>query len=123
MEFNNLYYKSLGSVFNQDESLNKLDCYCYLVAKLCPTLCNPMDCSPPGSSVHGIFQARILEWVAISFSKVSSGPGTEPVSPSLAGRFFATEPPGQAPKLDRFHNFDLKQLYIFLLRHNTEKIM
>ena len=36
------------------------------VAQLCPTLCNPMDCSLPGSSVHGIFQARILEWVAIS---------------------------------------------------------
>ena len=38
------------------------------VAKSCPTFCDPMDCSPPGSSVHGIFQARILEWVAISFS-------------------------------------------------------
>ena len=37
--------------------------------QLCPTLCGPMDCSPPGSSVHGIFQARILEWVAISFSR------------------------------------------------------
>ena len=35
----------------------------------CPTLCDPMDCSPPGSSVHGILQARILEWVAISFSR------------------------------------------------------
>ena len=35
---------------------------------LCPTLCDPVDCSPPGSSVHGILQARILEWVAISFS-------------------------------------------------------
>ena len=34
----------------------------------CPTLCDPMDCSPPGSSVHGILQARTLEWVAISFS-------------------------------------------------------
>ena len=34
----------------------------------CPTLCDPMDCSPPGSSVHGIFQARVLEWVAIAFS-------------------------------------------------------
>ena len=34
----------------------------------CPTLCNPMDCSLPGSSVHGIFQARVLEWVAIAFS-------------------------------------------------------
>ena len=36
------------------------------VAQSCPTVCDPMDCSPPGSSVHGIFQARILEWVAIS---------------------------------------------------------
>ena len=34
----------------------------------CPTLCDPMDCSPPGSSVHGIFQARVLEWGAIAFS-------------------------------------------------------
>ena len=39
-----------------------------LVPKLCPTLCDPMDCNTPGSSVHGIPQARILEWVAISFS-------------------------------------------------------
>ena len=37
--------------------------------QLCPTLCDPMDSSPPGSSVHSILQARILEWVAISFSK------------------------------------------------------
>ena len=44
------------------------------VAKLCPTLCNPMDYSLPDSSVHGIFQARILEWVVISFSRRSSQP-------------------------------------------------
>ena len=44
------------------------------VAQSCPTLCNPMDCSLPGSSVHGIFQAIILEWIAISFSKGSSQP-------------------------------------------------
>ena len=42
------------------------------VTQSCPTLCDPMDCSPPGTSVHEIFQARILEWVAISFSKPSS---------------------------------------------------
>ena len=42
------------------------------VAQSCLTLCDPMDCSLPGSSVHGIFQARVLEWVAISFSRVSS---------------------------------------------------
>ena len=41
-------------------------------AQSCPTLCDPMDCSPPSSSVHGIFQARILEWVTISFSRRSS---------------------------------------------------
>ena len=40
-----------------------------LVAQSCPTLCDPVDCSPPGFSVHGILQARILEWVATSFSK------------------------------------------------------
>ena len=38
------------------------------VAQPCPTLCDPMDCSPPGSSAHGIFQARVLEWGAIAFS-------------------------------------------------------
>ena len=42
------------------------------VAQLCPTLCSPMDCRPPGSSIHGLFQARVLEWVAVSFSRGSS---------------------------------------------------
>ena len=41
---------------------------CVLVTQLCPTLCDPMDSNPPGSSVHGILQARILQWVASSFS-------------------------------------------------------
>ena len=44
------------------------------VAKSCPTFCNPVDCNLPGSSVHGIFQAIVLEWIAISFSRVSSQP-------------------------------------------------
>ena len=44
----------------------------------CPTLCNPRDCSPPGSSIHGILQARILEWVAISFSKAEQVEVEEP---------------------------------------------
>ena len=44
------------------------------VAQSCPTLCDPMDCSPPGSSAHGIFQARVLEWVAIAFSIISYTP-------------------------------------------------
>ena len=44
------------------------------VAQSCPTLCNPINCSVPGSSVHGIFQATVLEWIAISFSRGSSQP-------------------------------------------------
>ena len=47
---------------------------CCLVTQLCLTLCSPMDCSPLGSSVYGIFQARILEWVAVPSSRGSSQP-------------------------------------------------
>ena len=57
-----------------------------------------MDCSLPGFSVHRVFQARILEWVAISFCRGSSQPGIKPalpVSPAWAGRFFTAEPPGK----------------------------
>ena len=60
---------------------------CHLVAQSCPTLCHPMDGSLPGSSVHGILQARILEWVAISSSRDLPDPGIEPkslISPALA---------------------------------------
>ena len=57
-------------------------CSC-LVAQSCPTLREPMDCSPPGSSVHGILQARILAWVAISFSRASSRPRERILSPTL----------------------------------------
>ena len=58
------------------------------VAQSCLTLCNPMDCSPPGSSVHGILQARILEWVAISFSRGSSQPRDRTQVSHIAGRHF-----------------------------------
>ena len=58
------------------------------VTQSCPTLCNPMDCSPPGSSVHGILQARILEWVAISFSRGSSQPRDRIWFSRIAGRRF-----------------------------------
>ena len=49
-------------------------CVCVLSHFSCVRLCNPMDCSPPGSSLHGILQARMLEWVAISFSRENSRP-------------------------------------------------
>ena len=62
--------------------------YACTVTQSCPTLCNPMDCSPPGSPVHGILQARILEWVAISFSRGSSQPRDRTPVSYIAGRFF-----------------------------------
>ena len=58
------------------------------VAQSCLTLCDPMDCSLPGSSVHGIFQARILEWVTISLSKVSSQPRDQTQVTCIAGSRF-----------------------------------
>ena len=58
------------------------------VAQPCPTFCDPMDCSLPGSSVHGIFQARVLEWVAISFSRGSSQPRDRIWDSHIAGRCF-----------------------------------
>ena len=73
----------------------QMGCCCCLVAKLCLTLCDPMDCSPPGSSVHGMSQARILEWVAISCSRGSSQPRDQAHVSCLAGKFFTTQPPGK----------------------------
>ena len=68
----------------------------YAVAQSYPALCNPIDCSPPGFSVHGIFQARILEWVAmpsapgyLPYSKIKP---TSPVSPAFGEDSLLTEP-------------------------------
>ena len=58
------------------------------VTQSCPTLCDPMDCSLSGSSVHGIFQARILEWVAVSFSRGSSQPKDRTRVSCIASRRF-----------------------------------
>ena len=70
-----------------------LVCCCCSAAKSCLTLCDPMDYSPPGSSVHGISQARILEWIAISFSRGSS-PSRDGTGVScMAGGFFMAKLP------------------------------
>ena len=66
--------------------LNPYDVLC-LVAQSCPTLCDPMDHSPPGSSVHGILQARILEWDAIPSSRGSSWPRDQTWVSCTAGGF------------------------------------
>ena len=67
------------------------------VTQLCPTLCDPMDCSPPDSSVKGMLQARILAWVAISSSRGSLGPRDRTQVSRISGRFFTTESPGSLP--------------------------
>ena len=58
------------------------------ISQSCPTLCYPIDCNPPSSSVHEILQARILEWVAIHFSRGSSQPRDRTQVSCIAGRFF-----------------------------------
>ena len=64
-------------------------------AQSCPTLCDPMDCGPSGSSVYGILQARILEWVAIPFSRGSSQSKDQTQVSRIAGRFLMSGPPGK----------------------------
>ena len=69
-----------------------------LVFQLCLTLCNPRDCSPPGSSVHAILQARILEWVAIPFSRGSSQPRDQTLVSYIGDRFFTIWATREAPR-------------------------
>ena len=97
-----------------DPSAQDLVCVCVCVcvwvcvhthtlsAQWCLTLCNPTDCSPPGSSDHGIFQARIIEWVAISSSRGSSRPRDQTYISRLVGRLFTPVPPGKSPSRLQF---------------------
>ena len=66
------------------------------VTQSCPTLCNPVDCSLPGSSIHGIFQGRILEWIAIPFSRRSSQPREWTQVSRIVGRCFIVWPSGKS---------------------------
>ena len=73
----------------------------FMRAQSCPTLCDPMDCSPPGSAVQEILQARILEWLPFLPSGDVPNPGIEPVplvSPALAGRLFTNSITWEAPE-------------------------
>ena len=66
-----------------------------LITQSCSILCDSMDCSPPGSAVHGILQARILEWIAMPFSREPT-PGNQPREPSaLQADSLPSEPPGK----------------------------
>ena len=95
------------------------------VAQLCLTLWDPMDCSPPGSSLHRILQARILEWVAIPFSRGSSPPRDQNLFSRIAGGFFtiwATREANnylvQLNKLKNFKPENYTSKYLFKCRKN-----
>ena len=77
--------------------------------------CDPMDCSPPGSSVHGILQARIMEWVAMPSSRGLSRPRDQTQVSRTAERFFTDEPPEKPSGMQLYpHLFPLILLYISL---------
>ena len=83
-----------------------------------PILCDPIDCSLPGSSVHGIIQERIPEWVAISYVRGSSQPRYEPKSPVLSGRFFTTAPHGKP-----LRKLSVSKIINFLARRSNQSIL
>ena len=70
------------------------------VTQSCPTLCDPMDCSLPGSSVRGILQARVLKWVAISFSRRSSQPSDRPPFININYASFPIMSPDICPRME-----------------------
>ena len=84
---NNLRYADDTTLMAESESESE-------IPQSCPTLCYPMDCSLPGFSVHGIFQARVLEWVAFPSPGDLPDPGIKPRSPALQADALPSEPPG-----------------------------
>ena len=93
-----------------------------LVTQSCLTLWDPLDCSPPGSSVHGILQARILEWVAVPPPGDRPNPGIEPRSPALQADSLPSEPTLLLSLISHLHDLmdDLSQATYVLC---TQKIM
>ena len=86
-----------------------------LVTQLCPNFCSPMDCSLQGSSVHGILQGRILEWVTFPSPGDLPNSGIEPGSPALQADSLPSEPPGKTQKLFQYimciNSFNLQFIY------------
>ena len=88
-------------------------CVC-LGTQLCPAFCYLMDCSPPDSSVHWILQAKILEWVAIPFSKGSSQPKDQIHVSYTAGRFFTISAPREAHVYIYIYIYIHINIYIYI---------
>ena len=92
------------------------------VAQLCPTLRDPMDCSLPGSSVHGIFQARVLEWIAISFSRGSSRPRDWTQVSCIIGRRFTLWATREAPSFIYTYTPNLSPTRWWLQQWNSKTL-
>ena len=120
-KFHPIESTSSGKGRNMNRWLTRLPLYSKInclkgkgvVAQLCLTLCDPMDCSPLGYSVHGIIQARILEWVAIPFSRRSSQPRDRTQVSCIAGRFFTVWATREAQMYT--NTFSPKGLYFHFL--------
>ena len=96
---------------------------CVWVTQYCLSLCHPMDCIPPGSSLHGIFQARIVEWVVIPISRRSSPSRDQTWVSCIAGRFFTVWAIREAPLgtyLATFYKSDVLK-FIFLRKRERDK--
>ena len=99
---------SRATVFSQEtllphfSSLQSSSCTHAQLLQLCSTLCDPMDCSLSGHLVHGILQARILQWVAMPSSRESSPARDQIYIPCTAGRFFTTEPAEKLRVLSKY---------------------
>ena len=83
------------------------------IAQSCLALCNPMDCSLPGSSIHRILEARVLKWVAISFS-----PGIEPVSPTLQADALLSE----SPRKPRTNEIGIISMSVLARKQNKKTV-
>ena len=93
-----------------------------IVTRLCPTFCDPIDCSPPGSSVHGIHQARILELAAIPFSRRSSQPRDWTQVSCIEGRFFTLSHQESLKYLKNIYWYSLLTQVLFPTRELDSKL-
>ena len=102
--YTHTFFSDIISIIGYHKILGRVPCALYTVrgvpARSCLTVCDPVDCSPPGSSVHGILQARILEWLPFPSPGDLPDPGIKPLflaSPALTGGFFTSWAAGEAP--------------------------
>ena len=98
------------------KQVNRASVLSSLVTKLFQLFCHPIDCGPPGSSVHGILQSRIMEWLAIPFSSGSFWLRDKTCVCWLAGGFFTTEPPQSSVRMWRI-NFKSRKSFSLVSMH------